>query len=286
FLLGFGLKSAIVPFHSWLPDAHPSAPAPISAMLSGVLVKSLGIYALVRIMFNIFGATAPILRILVILGIISMVVGGLLALYQKDLKRLLAYSTVSQVGYIIFAFGLGTPLGIFAGLFHLVNHAVAKTLLFLNSGSIVYSTKERDLEKLGGLKEKMPVTAATSLIGAMSISGIPPVGGFWSKLVIILAAVNAKHFTGAFIAILISVITLAYYLKLQKLTFFGKLNEKFQNIKESPVLMCISMIMLAGICIFLGLVLLPGIKEVFLDPAVNVLQNGVEYSRLVFENIK
>jgi multicomponent Na+:H+ antiporter subunit D len=199
---------------------------------------------------------------------------------------LLAYSTVSQVGYIIFAFGLGTPLGTFAGLFHLINHAVAKALLFLNSGSVVYSTDERNLEKLGGLKEKMPVTATTSLIGSMSISGIPPVGGFWSKLVIILAAVNAKHFTGAFIAILISVITLSYYLKLQKMTFFSKLNEKLQNVKESPVLMCISMIILAGLCIFLGLVLLPDIKGFFLDPAVKVLENGVEYSRIVFKNIR
>ncbi len=286
FILGFGLKSALVPFHSWLPDAHPSAPAPISAMLSGVLIKSLGIYALLRTIFNIFGATSSVLNILVILGIISMIVGGLLALYQKDFKRLLAYSTISQIGYIMFAFGLGTSLGIFTGLFHLINHAVAKSLLFLNSGSVVYSTDERNIEKLGGLKERMPVTSLTSLIGAMSVSGVPPVGGFWSKFLIILAAVNAKNFTGAFIAVLTSIVTLVYYLKLQKQTFFGKLNEKLQNIKESPGLMCFSMVILTCFCIFLGLLLLPDVKSVFLDPAVSALESGVEYSRIVFESIK
>jgi len=285
FLLGFGLKSALVPFHSWLPDAHPSAPAPISAMLSGVLIKSLGIYALVRVFFNILGVTNTLLNIFVILGIISMVFGGLLALYQKDLKRLLAYSTISQVGYIIFSFGLGTSFGIFAGLFHLINHAVAKALLFLNSGSLVYSTGERDLEKLGGLKEKMQVTAATSLLGSMSVSGVPPLGGFWSKLLIIISALNAKHFLGATIAILMSIITLAYYLKLQKMTFFGILRQQWLNLKEAPILMCISMIFLAGLCLFLGLILLPGVKDVFLEPATKAIENGVEYSRIIFENI-
>ena len=114
-----------------------------------------------------------------VLGLISMVLGAFLAIYQKDLKRLLAYSTISEVGYIMFAFGLGTPFGILAGLFHLVNHAVAKALMFLNSGLVVYATNnERDLDKLGGLREKMPVTFTTSIIGSMSIVGVPPVGGF------------------------------------------------------------------------------------------------------------
>ncbi|HAX61764.1 MAG TPA: NADH/ubiquinone/plastoquinone (complex I) [Elusimicrobia bacterium] len=284
FVVGFGLKAAIVPFHAWLPDAHPSAPAPISAMLSGVLIKSLGVYALVRILFNVLGVVGS--NILIILGVISMVVGGFLAIYQKDLKRMLAYSTVSQVGYIVFAFGLGTPLGIFAGLFHLINHAFAKFLLFLNAGAVVYATDERNMENLGGLREKMPVTAATSLVGSMSISGVPPFGGFWSKLFIILAAVQAKEFTAAVIAILISIITLSYYLKLQKQTFYGKLSERWQDVKEVPLTMCIAMIIPAVICAGLGLLLLPQIKIVFLDPAVGVLANGLEYGSIVLQNIK
>lgn len=154
FLMGFGLKAALVPFHAWLPDAHPSAPAPISAMLSGILIKSLGIYTLCRIFYNVIGVNASISAILMFLGTLSMVVGGLLALGQWDFKRLLAYSSISQIGYIILGIGLGTPLGVLGGLFHLFNHSVFKSLLFLNSGAVVYATGTRDLKKMGGSLRK------------------------------------------------------------------------------------------------------------------------------------
>ncbi|OGS18317.1 MAG: hypothetical protein A3J83_08405 [Elusimicrobia bacterium RIFOXYA2_FULL_40_6] len=277
FLVGAGLKAAIVPFHSWLPDAHSSAPSPVSALLSGVLIKALGIYVLLRVMYNVFGMTAQMNMIFIILGLTSIIVGGVLAIYQNDMKRLLAYSTISQVGYIIFAFGLGTPLGIFAGLFHLVNHAFAKTLMFLNAGSVVYATNgERDMNKLGGLREKMPITAATALVGSMSISGIPPFGGFWSKLVIIIAAIQAGHYFGALIAVLISIVTLSYYLKLQKNVFFGELKTRWANVKESPWMMCFSLMVLSIICVGLGALLIPDLKSIFLDPAVKVLTDGLK----------
>jgi len=282
--MGFGLKAALVPFHWWLPDAHPSAPAPISAMLSGVLIKVLGIYALVRVLFNVLGLgeIKLILQILMVLGIISMVVGALLALGQKDFKRLLAYSSISQIGYIIFAFGLGTPLGFLGALFHLFNHSTFKSLLFLNSGAVVYATGNRDLEKMGGLSQKMPVTSTTSLIASMSISGIPPFSGFWSKLIIIIAALQARQFVLAFIAILVSIITLAYYLKVQKLAFFGKLRKKWEGVKEVPFPMKLSMVILSIICLAGGLLLLPGISEVFLETARDALLAGKEYAALVF----
>lgn len=284
FLMGFGLKAALVPFHWWLPDAHPSAPAPISAMLSGVLIKVLGIYALVRVLFNVLGLgeMKSILYILMILGTISMVVGALLALGQKDFKRLLAYSSISQIGYIIFAFGLGTPLGFLGALFHLFNHSTFKSLLFLNSGAVVYATENRDLEKMGGLSQRMPVTSTTSLIASMSISGIPPFSGFWSKLIIIIAALQARQFVLAFIAILVSIITLAYYLKVQKLAFFGKLRKKWEGVKEVPFSMKLPMVILSIICLVGGVLLLPGISEVFLETARDALLAGKEYAALVF----
>jgi len=284
FLMGFGLKAALVPFHWWLPDAHPSAPAPISAMLSGVLIKVLGIYALVRVLFNVLGLgeMKSILYILMILGTISMVVGALLALGQKDFKRLLAYSSISQIGYIIFAFGLGTPLGFLGALFHLFNHSTFKSLLFLNSGAVVYATENRDLEKMGGLSQRMPITSTTSLIASMSISGIPPFSGFWSKLIIIIAALQARQFVLAFIAILVSIITLAYYLKVQKLAFFGKLRKKWEGVKEVPFPMKLSMVILSIICLVGGVLLLPGISEVFLETARDALLAGKEYAALVF----
>lgn len=285
FLMGFGLKAALVPFHAWLPDAHPSAPAPISAMLSGVFIKTLGIYALCRIFFNILGVSNKILFILIILGVVSQVVGAVLAIAQRDIKRMFAYSSISQIGYIIFALGIGTPLAILGGLFHLFNHAIFKSLLFLNSGAIEYSLDTRDLNRLGGLNRLMPVTGYTGLLGSMSISGIPPLGGFFSKLIIIIAAIQARYFGAALIAILVSIVTLAYYLKFLGNTFSGKLNAARQEIKEAPRLMQLSMIILAIICIISGLLLLPSFKP-FLESAANVLSLGKGYAETVFANIK
>jgi len=272
FIMGFGLKAALVPFHAWLPDAHPSAPAPISAMLSGVLIKSLGIYALCRIFYNVLGLTPAVSSILMFLGTLSMVAGGLLALGQWDFKRLLAYSSISQVGYIILGFGIGTPLAILGALFHLFNHSLFKSLLFLNSGAIEYSTHTRDLQKMGGLAGKLPVTSTTNIIGSMSISGIPPFNGFWSKLLIIIAAVQAQKFTYAFWAVLVSILTIAMYMKVTKYALMGSLKKTMINIKEVPVFMKLSMGILAFMCLIGGLLLVPGLKEVFLEQAMWVLK--------------
>ena len=286
FIMGFGLKAAIVPFHAWLPDAHPSAPAPISAMLSGVFIKTLGIYALVRVLFNVLGISSAILSLLIILGLISMSAGAFLAICQTDIKRMLAYSSISQIGYIIFAVGIGTPLAILGGLFHLINHAVFKSLLFLNSGAIEYSTRTRDLDQMGGLNKRMPVTGYTSLVGSMSISGIPPLSGFWSKLLIIIAAIQAKYIGFAIIAILISILTLAYYLKLQRYAFFGELNKRWEKIREVPLFMVLAMISLSIICLAGGIIYIPQLKEVFLNPAVKVISAGVEYANSILGAVK
>ncbi|MCX6575348.1 MAG: proton-conducting transporter membrane subunit, partial [Candidatus Aminicenantes bacterium] len=244
FIMGFGLKAALVPFHAWLPDAHPSAPAPISAILSGLLIKVSGVYALTRIFFNVFGLTPALSQILMYLGAVSIVVAAFLALGQKDMKRMLAYSSISQVGYVVLGLGIGTPLGIAGGLFHLFNHAVAKGLLFLNSGSVQQSTGTRNLDEMGGLARRMPVTAATNLVGSLSISGVPPLGGFWSKLIIIMALVQADEWFLAVVAVLASVLTLWYYLLIQRKAFFGKLNERWKDVKEAPFWMTASTVIL------------------------------------------
>jgi multicomponent Na+:H+ antiporter subunit D len=285
FLMGFGLKAALVPFHAWLPDAHPSAPAPISAMLSGVFIKTLGVYALCRVLFNILGVSHNILFVLIMLGVISQIVGAILALAQQDIKRMFAYSSISQIGYIIFALGIGTPLAILGGLFHLFNHAIFKSLLFLNSGAIEYATGTRDLKRLGGLNSQLPITGYTSLLGSMSISGIPPLGGFFSKLIIIIAAVQSGYIGFAIIAILVSILTLAYYLKFLRFTFFRKFSETWQKTKEVPLTMGLSMIVLAVICIVSGLLITPLFKP-FLQSAVNVLLIGNSYKDLVFGAIR
>jgi len=283
FLVGFGLKGAMMPFHAWLPDAHPSAPAPISAMLSGVLIKAIGIYALVRIMFNVIGVTPIFSNMMLCISAISMTAGVFLAFAQWDFKRLLAYHSISQMGYVMLGISLYTPLGILGGLFHMLNHSVFKSLLFLNSGAVVYGTGSRQLKRLGGLNQKMPVTGGTCLVASMSIAGLPPFNGFWSKLIIIMACIQSDHFFLAALAVLVSIMTLVSFLKVQRYAFFGSLKQGLTDIKEVPFAMCFSMILLAFLCTIMGALLFPGLKEIFIDPAVNTLVNGREYISLVLK---
>ncbi len=286
FIMGFGLKSALVPFHAWLPDAHPSAPAPISAMLSGLIIKSLGAYSIIRIFFNVIGVTPEVLNSLMFLGFLSMMVGVCLALGQWDMKRLLAYHSISQIGYVILGIGLGTPLGILGGVFHLLNHSMFKSLLFLNSGAVEYATGTRDLKKMGGLKERMPVTANTSLIASLSISGIPPFNGFWSKLIIIVACIESHHFAYAGWAVIGSILTLSSFMKVQRYGFFGEIKEKLDKVKEVPVFMKFSMITLALICVFGGLLLVPAVYPEFLKGARDAILEGRNYAAIVFGALK
>ena len=290
FVAGFGLKAALVPFHAWLPDAHPSAPAPISAMLSGVLIKALGVYALCRMVFNVFGVTVPMGWVLMVLGLLSMVGGAFLAMGQWDIKRLMAYSSISQIGYVVLGIGLGglilandgnvawASLAILGGLFHLVNHAVYKSLLFLTSGSLEMSTGTRELKQMGGLAEKMPVTRTTATIASASIAGIPPFSGFWSKLILVIAAVQASFYWVAAVIVFVSLCTLIMYLKVQRYAFLGDLPENLQEVKENKGTMAIAMISLACLCVLMGLLLIPSLRESILEPAVTVLTDGLQYS--------
>ena len=285
FLAGFGIKAAMVPFHAWLPDAHPSAPAPISALLSGVLIKTLGIYALCRIFFNVIGMDERLSAVLMFLGCLSMVVGVLLALAQWDVKRLLAYHSISQVGYIVFAIGLGTPLGILAGLFHLFNHALFKSLLFLDAGAVEQATGTRDLHEMGGLSKKMPVTSVSTLAGAMSLAGVPPFNGFWSKLLIVVAAVQAGRYGYAFVAVLASIITLASVLKVLRYGFLGPVGPGLGRVREAPLAMTVAMAAMAFLCLIGGLLLLPGPSAAFLQAATDVLARGTENAAIVLTEV-
>jgi len=277
FLMGFGLKAAMVPFHAWLPDAHPSAPAPISAMLSGVLIKVSGIYALVRVVYNVFGLPAAVSQALLALGALSMVVGALLALGQSDFKRMLAYSSISQIGYIVIGLGLGTPLGIMGGLFHLFNHATFKSLLFLDAGSTEYATGTRDLNKLGGINNRLPVTGLTTTFGTFSIAGVPPFNGFWSKLLIVVALVQAGHLGLAVLAVATSILTLWYFLLIQRRAFFGKLAAGLEKIREVPFYMAFATCCLAALCLAVGLCY-PWVVNNLIQPGMVSLTNAIGVS--------
>jgi multicomponent Na+:H+ antiporter subunit D len=293
-LCGFGLKAAIIPFHAWLPDAHSSAPSPISAMLSGVFIKAVGIYVIIRLFFNMFIVSEGMALLITTLGTLSMVTGVFLAIGQWDIKRLLAYHSISQMGYVIMSVGIGmilvarggkpevAALAIAGGLFHLLNHAAFKGLLFLNAGAIEYATGTRDLKEMGGLAKSMPATSATSFIASMSISGIPPFNGFFSKLLIIIAAVMARFYLLATLAVIVSIITLASFLKFQRYAFYNKSdNAKNRPIKEVPFPMVFSMVVLSIICLLLSLLVIPGIRDAILTPAIEILTDPSKYSSTI-----
>ncbi len=282
FFCGFGVKAALVPFHTWLSAAYPAAPAPISAILSGVVSKVIGIYVLARLLFNVFGITDDMLMLMRWMGGITMVVGGLLALGQWDIKRLFAYSSISQVGLIVLALGFGTTWGIVGGLYHLINHAVFKPLLFLGSGQVEVAAGTRDLREMRGLGSAIPITAATSMVGSLSLAGIPPFNGFWSKLIIVIAAIQAYHTPWAFTVVVMSIVALAYQLKVHKEAFYSSAALPEESSADSapermrePILIAMPMIILAVGCVALSMLAISGLEHpILVGPAAEVLMQG------------
>jgi len=253
-LIGFCVKMAIFPVHTWLPDAHAEAPTPISVMLSGLMIKC-GAYAFARILLSGFGQTVlQVSDTLAILGVTTMIYGGLMALAQTDIKRLLAYSSISQMGYIFFGLGVYKTMGANGALFHVVNHAICKSLLFMCAGAIIYQTGIRDIKKLGGLANKMPVTCAAALIGALSLAGIPPLNGFWSEWMIFSGGMLSGKTLITTVAIVSTAITAGYYLWFLWRVFFGTTPEELEiTMREPSWLIRIPIIILAVIAVVIGI---------------------------------
>lgn len=253
FVAGFGMKTAAMPFHAWLPDAHPSAPAPISAMLSGLLIKTLGIYALLRVLPVVTGMDGDLRAVLTALGLLSMWGGVLLAQAQDDLKRILAYHSVSQMGYVLVAVACGTWLGVAAGIFHAVNHGLFKSALFLSSGSLERVAGTRRLSGMGGLFRRAPATSAGLLGACLSISGVPPFNGFWSKLLILVALLSAGQPAVAGLAAGAALMTLVTFVKVQRKALFGPLPARLEGAREVPASMFLPVLALVLLCLASGL---------------------------------
>ncbi len=270
-IIGFGTKAGIAPFHPWLPDAHAEAPTPISVLLSGVMIK-MAVYALVRTA-SIFYPSWPQLTVfLVALGTFTMVLGIVIALTQDDLKRLLAYSSVSQMGYVLVGLGLGTYLGCYGGLFHLLNHAFYKALLFMCVGAVIYATGLRRVSELGGLGRRMPVTGACFFVGALAIAGFPPLNGFMSKLTVYLALAKAGLWWACGIAVAASVLTMVVLVRAAVAVFWGTPQPDRSgeiHAREVPVVMWAPMVALATACLVLGV--FPQTVYPLLNAAANVL---------------
>jgi multicomponent Na+:H+ antiporter subunit D len=277
FVAGLGLQSGMFPFHAWLPRFVGSGPVSFSAMMCGVLVKTVGIYAMVRVLFNAFGATPVALGFLLVLGTISIIMGALMALAQNDVKRLLSFHTISETGFVLLGIGLGTRLGIAAALFHLMTHAVSKTLLLFNAGALEHATGTTAYNRLGSLKHRMPVVGATSSIGALSISGIPPFAGFWSKLFILVAVVQAERYGYAVWMVAGSILTIASFARFQKIVCHDEAKDGMEIKRGVPVLMQVVAIALAVLCFGMGFLWLPRIQTDFFMSAAKVIQEGLTY---------
>lgn len=252
FLCGLFIKGGLVPFHAWVPGAYATAPAATSVLLAGIGTKISGIYALIRLAVSVFGPLSAMNEVLLFVGAVSIVLGALAALGQRNVKWLLAYSSISQVGYIVLGLGCGTPLALMGAVFHFFNHAILKSLLFVNSASLEDRVGTTDMGRMGGLGAGMPVTSVTSTLAALSTAGVPPLSGFWSKLLIIIALWQAQLYVYAIVAILTSVITLAYMLVMQRRIFFGKAAGELPPAVEPRYGLRVSEIVLAAITVAIG----------------------------------
>ena len=268
-IIGTLIKSGVMPFHGWLADTYSSAPAYSSVFLAGIVTKAVGVYSLIRLGGSVFALAFPLQNIFMFLGAFSIVMAAIAALEQDDLKRMLAYSSISQIGYIILGFGCGTPLGICGATLHLFNHAIFKSLLFVNSASLELKLGTTDMNKMGGLAKNMPHTNITSLIGSLSMAGIPPLSGFWSKFIIVVALWISGHYIYAFVAVLASIITLAYVLSMQKRIFWGVPQREYPSTKINNFGLMLSSVLLAAIILAVG-IFFPFMFNTFLFPLPNI----------------
>jgi len=260
FLAAAFAKAGVMPLHSWIPDSAKTAPATVMALLPASLDKLLGIYFLTRICFNIFMIVpnSPMSLLLLAIGSITIIAAVLGALVQHDLKKLLSFHAVSQVGYMVLGIGTGLPIGVAGGVFHMFNHAIYKSCLFLCGGSIEQKAGTTQLDKLGGLAKAMPLTFIAFLIAAFSISGVPPFNGFVSKWMVYQALlqfikINPYWVLPLLAAMFGSAFTLASFIKLTHTVFLGQPSEGMEKVKEAPWQMWLPPLVLAGLCVIFGI---------------------------------
>ena len=260
-LIGSFTKAGAFPFHTWVPDYAKNASASSTAYLPASLDKLLGIYFLARITTKIFILNEWLTFLLLLIGAITIIVAVMMALVQHNYKRLLGYHAVSQVGYMIIGFGLGSMIGVAAGLFHLINNAIYKSGLFLSAGCVEYRTGKEEIDDLGGLSKTMPVTFIASLVFALSISGVPPFNGFASKWMIYqgiidfgngAAIANKLWVVWLGLAVLGSALTLASFVKFIGGIFLSRRRTEFESVREVPPLMYLPMVVLALLCVVFG----------------------------------
>jgi NADH-quinone oxidoreductase subunit M len=273
-VVGLGVKLAAFLLHIWLPYAHAEAPTPVSALLSPAMI-GIGAYGLLRLWLELLtGSYAEYSLYINLWGLATMIYGGAMALMQDDIKRVLAYSSISQMGYILFGLGSESVLGITGATMMYITHGLGKAILFMMAGSIILQTGTRSMSKLGGLAGKMPYTAVITMIGALTIIGIPPTSGFMAEWILFngVLQTGVNHWdslrVAAFgIGILATVLSSAYILWMYKRVFFGKISEEYIHVRDSSKYITVTMAVLAAITLIIGVY-----PDLFLNPIIGYIQ--------------
>jgi len=232
FITGIGIEAEMFPLNGWAPDAYTEAPGPIGAAFSGIVVKA-GIYAMVRMMFTLFDISGT-MQVLIIVGLVTLIIAETAALRQTQLKRMLAYSSIGQMGLVLVAFGIGTQAGVFAALFLMLNHAIIKPLLFFSGSYLVFNSKEKKIAEMNGLGKLMPITAAFFALGSFAIVGLPPFAGFWSKLAVLTAAANEGMLLIIALILLVSIVEIVYYFRVINRIYFFKFDTQSSVVPHKP----------------------------------------------------
>ena len=277
FMMGIGIEAEIFPLNGWAPDAYTEAPGPIGAAFAGIVVKA-GVYAMVRMVFTLFDVSGT-MEVLLIIGLITLIVAETAAVRQEKLKRMLAYSSIGQMGLVFVAFGIGTLEGVYAALFLMLNHAIIKPLLFLSGSQLVFNSKEKLIKEVNGLGKYMPLTSLLFALGAFAIVGLPPFAGFWSKLSVLTAAANEGMLLIIALILIVSVIEIVYYFRVvNRIYFFDKAEDV---IPQKPrINAVIAMSILGAIILLIGFN--PDVVSTVLHNASADLLDTQQYIKNVF----
>ncbi|MFQ5849342.1 MAG: monovalent cation/H+ antiporter subunit D family protein [Candidatus Binatia bacterium] len=261
--VGLGIKIALFPLHMWLPDAYTYAPSSVSAFIAPLMTK-VGAYALIRIMFTVFEPrfsfeVLPVGMILVVVAGVAIIVGSVMAIAQLDLKRMLAYSSVSQIGYIVLGVALGNRLAIIGAYLHILNHSLMKGCLFMVSGSLMFRRGMRDISRLRGVHRAMPWTMAAFVIAALSMIGIPPTAGFFSKWYLLLGTIEESQWVLTAVILVSSLLNAVYFFRVIENAYFEPSHaHEYEHLKaetgsEAPLSMLVPMLIMAAAILLVGL---------------------------------
>ena len=276
-IVGFGVESEIFPLNGWAPDAYSQAPTPVGAVFGGIVVKA-GVYGLARMLYTIFNFEG-VFYFLMIMGLITLLMAEMSAMRQSQIKRMLAFSSIGQMGLVLIALGLATERGVEGALFQMLNHALIKPLLFLSAGYLVYYSGSKNIEDLDGMGRRKPFLAFFFAFGAFAIMGLPPLNGFWSKMIIISETIRNGFVVIAALALVGSVIEAVYYLRVVGRLYFKKHHDGQQEkyVGGSAIL---AMSILVVLAIVIGLY--PDLVLHYLKPAAEELVNKTLYIQSVF----